>query len=77
MASPPTSKRSSRRCASRPEGRGVEAVALAWTATVGRLRPQWRRVRPLAPYLIALALPGSFIWLPLLAWWQRRQRARS
>lgn len=55
----------------------MEAVALAWTATVHRLRPQWRRVRPLAPYLIALALPGSFIWLPLLAWWQRRQRARS
>lgn len=55
----------------------MEAVALAWTTTVDRLRPQWQRVRPLAPYLIALALPGSFIWLPLLAWWQYRRRSRT
>jgi hypothetical protein len=58
----------------------VDAVAIAWTTTLDRLRPQWRRLRPLAPYLIALALPGSFVWLPLLAlWkqWQRRQRARA
>jgi hypothetical protein len=58
----------------------MDAVALAWSAAVDRVRPQWRRVRPYAPYLIALALPGSFVWLPLLAlWkqWQQRQRARA
>jgi hypothetical protein len=54
----------------------VAAIAIAWSTALDRLRPQWRRLRPLAPYLIALALPGSFVWLPLLAVWQQRQRTR-
>lgn len=32
----------------------------------------------LSPYLVVLALPGSFVALPLLAWWlDRRRRRRS
>ena len=54
----------------------MAAIAIAWSAALDRLRPQWRRLRPLAPYLIALALPGSFVWLTLLALWQQRQRTR-
>jgi len=54
----------------------VDAVAIAWSAALDRVQPQWRRLRPIAPYLIALALPGSFVWLPLLALWQQRQRTR-
>jgi hypothetical protein len=54
----------------------MDAVAIAWSATLDRVRPQCRRLRPLVPYLIALALPGSFVWLPLLALWQQRQRTR-
>jgi len=54
----------------------VAAIAIAWSAALDRLRPQGRRLRPLAPYLIALALPGSFVWLTLLALWQQRQRTR-
>lgn len=28
----------------------------------------------LSPYLVVLALPGSFLALPLLAWWLDRRR---
>lgn len=55
----------------------MDAVALAWSTTFGRLRPEWGPLRRLAPYLIALALPGSIVWLPLLALWQRRQHSRA
>ena len=54
----------------------MAAIAIAWSAALDRLRLEWRRLRPIAPYLIALALPGSFVWLPLLALWQQRQRTR-
>ena len=37
-----------------------------------------RRLRSLSPYLIVLALPGSFLMLPALVWWlgQRRNHKR-
>lgn len=33
----------------------------------------------LSPYMVVLALPGSFVALPVLAWWldRRRQRRRG
>ncbi|MDD5241159.1 MAG: hypothetical protein PHG47_05455 [Sulfuricella sp.] len=33
-----------------------------------------RQLSTLSPYLILLVLPGSFILLPLLAWWLDRRR---
>lgn len=36
-----------------------------------------RRLSRLGPYLIVLALPGSFIALPALAWWLDRRRNGS
>lgn len=30
----------------------------------------------LSPYLVVLALPGSFLALPVLAWWLDRRRQR-
>ena len=36
----------------------------------GRLRA----LSHLSPYLVTLALPGSFLVLPLLAWWLDRRR---
>lgn len=34
-----------------------------------------RQISTLSPYLIVLVLPGSFILLPLLAWWLDRRRS--
>lgn len=42
-----------------------------------QLRIHLRRLSNLSPYLVVLALPGSFILLPALAWWLDRRRARS
>jgi hypothetical protein len=41
------------------------------------LRVHLRRLSNISPYLIVLALPGSFIMLPALAWWLDRRRNRS
>ena len=43
------------------------------------LRTHLRRLSNLSPYLVVLALPGSVILLPALAWWldRRRNRARG
>jgi hypothetical protein len=40
------------------------------------LRDHLRRLSNLSPYLVALALPGSFLMLPALAWWLDRRRMR-
>ena len=36
-----------------------------------------RRLSNISPYLIVLALPGSFLMLPALAWWLDRRRNRQ
>lgn len=35
-----------------------------------------RRMAHLSPYLVVLLLPGSFVLLPLYAWWLDRRRLR-
>lgn len=40
------------------------------------LRVHLRRLSNLSPYLVVLALPGSFLMLPALAWWLDRRRNR-
>ena len=41
------------------------------------LRSHLRRISDISPYLIVLALPGSFLMLPALAWWLDRRRNRK
>lgn len=41
-----------------------------------RLQAQLRAVAHLSPYLVVLALPGSFALIPVLAWWLDRRRGR-
>ena len=41
------------------------------------LRAHLRRLSDLSPYLVVLALPGSVLLLPALAWWLDRRRNRS
>lgn len=41
------------------------------------LRVHLRRLSNLSPYLVVLALPGSFVLLPALAWWLDRRRNRG
>jgi hypothetical protein len=42
------------------------------------LLQQLRALAHLSPYFVALALPGSFLALPVLAWWlDRRRQHRS
>ena len=36
-----------------------------------------RRLSDISPYLLVLALPGSFLMLPALAWWLDRRRNRQ
>jgi hypothetical protein len=38
------------------------------------LQEQLRALRHLSPYLVVMALPGSFVALPVLAWWLDRRR---
>ena len=39
---------------------------------------QMHALAHLSPYLVVLALPGSFLVLPVLAWWlDRRRQLRS
>lgn len=40
------------------------------------LQEQLRALAHLSPYLIVLALPGSFVVLPVVAWWLDRRRCR-
>jgi Ser/Thr protein kinase RdoA (MazF antagonist) len=40
------------------------------------LRLHLKRISSISPYLIVLALPGSFLMLPALAWWLDRRRNR-
>ena len=39
------------------------------------LHRQLKALRHLSPYLLVLALPGSVVALPLLAWWLDRRQA--
>ena len=41
------------------------------------LRIHLQRLSNLSPYLVVLALPGSFVLLPALAWWLDRRRMRG
>ena len=41
------------------------------------LQVHLRRLSELSPYLVVLALPGSLILLPALAWWLDRRRNRT
>ena len=48
-----------------------------WTATERReLIETMRAFSNLSPYLVTLALPGSVMILPLLAWWLDRRRGK-
>jgi hypothetical protein len=41
-----------------------------------QLQDHLRNLRALAPYVLVLLAPGSFILLPLLAWWLDRRRQK-
>jgi hypothetical protein len=41
------------------------------------LKTHLRRLSGISPYLLVLALPGSFLMLPALAWWLDRRRNRQ
>ena len=48
---------------------------MKWTPEERReLAMQLRAAAHLSPYLAVLILPGSFLLLPLLAWWLDRRR---
>ena len=48
-----------------------------WTVTErDDLYRQLRALSYLSPYLVVLALPGSFLMLPVLAWWLDRRRGQ-
>lgn len=48
-----------------------------WTAAdKAELRLQLRRLGNISPYLVLTVVPGSFLALPLLAWWLDRRRQR-
>ncbi len=40
------------------------------------IRAHLRRLYGISPYLVVFALPGSFVLVPLLAWWLDRRRVR-
>ena len=49
-----------------------------WTAEDrAELRAHLQRLSDLSPYLVVLALPGSFALLPALAWWLDRRRQNN
>ena len=50
-----------------------------WTlAERDALQVQMRALAHISPYLLVLLLPGSFVVLPVLAWWlDRRRRKRD
>jgi hypothetical protein len=46
-----------------------------WTAAErAALQDQLRALAHLSPYLVIMVLPGSFVALPVLAWWLDRRR---
>ena len=48
-----------------------------WTAAErAQLSQHLRRLTSLSPYLLTLLAPGSFVLLPLLAWWLDRRRTQ-
>lgn len=48
-----------------------------WTDTErDALQRQLRALAHLSPYLVVLAVPGSFVVMPMLAWWLDRRRIR-
>jgi len=48
-----------------------------WTAEDRvELRAHLLRLSNISPYLMVLAMPGSFLMLPALAWWLDRRRNR-
>ena len=51
----------------------------AWTlADKTELRSHLKRLRQVSPYIVLSILPGSFLVLPVLAWWlDRRRRANA
>lgn len=44
------------------------------TAERATLQDQLRALANLSPYLVVMVLPGSFVALPVLAWWLDRRR---
>ena len=50
---------------------------MRWTSGERReLAVRFRAIARLSPYLAVMILPGSFVFLPLLAWWLDRRRHR-
>jgi hypothetical protein len=50
---------------------------LRWSAAERReLKETLKALSNLSPYLLALAVPGSMLMLPMLAWWLDRRRGR-
>ena len=46
-----------------------------WTSIErAALQEQLRALAYLSPYLVVMVLPGSFVVLPVLAWWLDRRR---
>lgn len=49
----------------------------AWSVDEkAELKRHLRRLSDISPYLLVLALPGSVLLLPALAWWLDRRRNR-
>ncbi len=46
------------------------------TADRAQLRSHLRNLTSLGPYLLVILAPGSFLLLPLLAWWLDRRRQK-
>lgn len=50
---------------------------LRWSVEERRqLRGHLHALSLISPYLVALAVPGSLLMLPMLAWWLDRRRGR-
>lgn len=50
---------------------------LRWSAAERReLKDTLKALSNISPYLITLAVPGSMLMLPMLAWWLDRRRGK-
>ncbi|CAG0931005.1 MAG: hypothetical protein EFKGCFLK_00278 [Rhodocyclaceae bacterium] len=48
-----------------------------WTSDERKeLRERLNALSQISPYLVAMAVPGSLLMLPMLAWWLDRRRGR-